>query len=210
MLPTATCWSGCPAHVTRLGLWGAFTAALALLPLVPQAKGADFSVSTPGGTFNFTINNVSGSPSITLVRGETYTFAVATSTFHPFQILSTNVSHPGGLAMGTLSFTVPMVASNYAYRCGVHTTTASLMGTIVTVPPPTVRITRFELSTNIVLRSTGASNYSVLPEFKTDVASTNWFALTVQTNRFLLGTNETICGRPPDGNVFLRVRAQRN
>ena len=35
------------------------------------------------------------------------------------------------------------------------------------------------------------------------------FALTVQTNRFLGGTNETICGRPPDSNVFIRVKALR-
>jgi hypothetical protein len=104
-----------------------------------------------------------------------------------------------------ITYTVPIVASNYVYDCSIHL----FSGQIVTVPPPTVSITSFGVSNLVVLRSTGTTNYSVLPEFKTNITSTNWFVRTVQTNRFLTGTNETICGRPPGSEVFIRVKAQR-
>ena len=48
------------------------------------------------------------------------------------------------------------------------------------------------------------------PEFSTNLTSTNWFAITVQSNNFVNGTNETFCGRPPGTNVFIRVRNQKN
>jgi len=64
------------------------------------------------------------------------------------------------------------------------------------------------VSTNIVLRSTGTNTLTLIPEFRTNFNATNWFALAVQTNRFSKGTNETICGRPPSSNVFVRIRAQ--
>jgi hypothetical protein len=42
------------------------------------------------------------------------------------------------------------------------------------------------------------------------LSTTNWYSLTVQTNRYSNGTNETICGRPPGNAVFIRVKAQQN
>jgi hypothetical protein len=57
---------------------------------------------------------------------------------------------------------------------------------------------------------TGKGNWRLLPQFATDLAATNWFNLSVQTNRFSDGTNETICGRPPGSNVFLRMQSFRN
>jgi len=62
---------------------------------------------------------------------------------------------------------------------------------------------------NLVLKSTG-TNWNLTPQFSTNLGGTNWFALTVQSNRFSNGTNETFCGRPPVSNAFIRVRAQRN
>ena len=205
MPPIAAWRSVFPVHLTcRLGLWSAFTAALALSPVASQTRGADFTVTAPGFFYVFN-NGTDINPTLTVVRGETYTFAINTGTFHPFRINSTGaLNNPTSL--GTITWTVPLAASNYTYQCAIH----GFGGSIITVPPPTVRILGLAVGTNLTLKSTGVSNYSVLPEFKTDVTSTNWFALTVQTNRFLLGTNETICGRPPDNTVFLRVRARRN
>lgn len=166
------------------------------------AAAADFTVTSPSV---YTINGAANDPVLTVVRGETYTFAVSTAFNHPFRINSTGVSN-NNITSGTITWTVPLAAANYRYECSIH-----LFGnSIITVPPPVVRITGFALSNQLVLRSTGATNYSVLPEYKTNVASTNWFALTVQTNRFSNGTNETICGKPPESNVFIRVKARRN
>ena len=186
------------------------------LQIVATSGAADFNVTTPGGQFAFNINGVN-SPTLMLVRGRTYTFAVSTSPgFHPFRILNSNgAPHPNAtpnnISSGTITFVVPMTAANYSYNCGVHGN--SMAGTILTVPPPappTIRIVNFSFSSNIVLRSTGTNTFNLSPEFKTNLSTTNWFALTVQTNRFLNGTNETICGRPPGNEIFIRIRAEGN
>lgn len=182
-----------------------------LLLAVGSVGAADFNVTTPGGAFNFTINGVANSPTITLVRGRTYTFGITNSLNHPFNILAPGVSGSNPTATGLLTFTVPLAVSNYMYRCGVHTSTASLMGTILTIDPPApppIRIVGFSFDSNIVLRSTGTNTLALFPEFRTNLNDTNWFALTVQTNRFSNGTNETICGRPPGDALFIRIRAQ--
>ena len=75
-------------------------------------------------------------------------------------------------------------------------------------PPPSVKILSLTVSSNLVLTSTGTNTWSVNPEFRTNLNSGNWFALTVQSNRFLNGTNETFCGKPPGDNVFIRIRAE--
>lgn len=95
---------------------------------------------------------------------------------------------------------------NYTYRCSVH----GFSGQIVTIPPPAIRIVKLDLGANIVLRSTGTNNWTLIPQFSTNLGGTNWFALTVQSNRFINGTNETFCGRPPVSNAFIRISAQRN
>jgi len=182
---------------------------LFLLSVAWASSAADFNVTTPGGQFAFNINGVD-SPTLTLIRGRTYTFAVSTTPgFHPFRINSSGAS-PNNISSGTITYTVPASAVNYTYDCGVHG--ASMAGTIITVPPPTPpipRIVSYSFGANIVLRSTPATNtFAVIPEYKTDLNSTNWFALTVQSNRFAGGTNETFCGRPPGTNVFIRLRVQ--
>jgi hypothetical protein len=169
----------------------------------------DFAVRTPGSQFSFQINGVNG-PTLTLVRGQTYTFDVQTTvSFHPFHIESTGVTS-NNIDTGTMTYTVPTANSNYFYNCVVH---GDLMrGEIVTVPPPTpvIQILSLEVNSNLVVTSTGTNGWTVNPEYSTNLATTNWFALTVQTNRFFTGTNETVCGKPPGSPIFIRVRSQPN
>jgi len=156
------------------------------------------------------INGVDG-PTLTLVRGRTYTFAVSTSPgLHPFHIESPGTD-TNDIATGTITYTVPTDDANYFYNCTIHGD--SMRGEIITVPPPsppTVRIVGLLVDTNLVVTSTGTNNWTVNPEFSTNLSGTNWFALTVKSNRFFNGTNETICGRPPGNAVFIRIRAQQN
>lgn len=199
----------------RMNLWarrfGTVSIIVTLSCALSAVLAADFTVTTPGGQFAFNINGAN-SPSLTLVRGRTYTFAVATSSNHPFRVNSAGVVN-NNLTSGTLTYTVPTTGANFTYDCVVHG--ASMRGTILTVappPPPTVRILSISVGTNILLRSTGTNNFTVMPEYKTNLISTNWFALTVQTNRFADGTNDTICGLPQGagGAVFIRIKSQQN
>jgi hypothetical protein len=166
---------------------------------------ADFTVTSPGSFYR--INNMQPNPTLTLVRGQTYTFAVNTSSIHPFRINSAGAVN-NNISSGTITYTVPMAVSNYIYECSVH----HFFGTINTIPPPpTIRILSLSVGNNLTLISTGTNGWNVLPEFSTNLSTTNWFALTVQTNRFLSGTNETICGKPPGANaVFIRIKSQLN
>lgn len=190
-----------------------------LLCAVLTCGAADFTNTTPGGQFSFNINGTNSPTTITLVRGRLYEFAISTTTSpnHPFQIMSNTT--PMGTAQGVTNnnintgnmfFRVPTNANNYSFRCGFHTGTASLQGTIATVAPPVPAlppiITSFDFRTNVVLRST-ATNVTFFPEFKTNLNDTNWVLLVVQTNRLINGQMETICGRPSGTNVFVRIRA---
>ena len=189
--------------------------ALSVLAALP-ALAADFTVTSPG--FFFSINGMSPNPTLTLVRGQTYTFDVSTacgSFGHPFEILTPGVLVSNNICSGTITYTVATNApatNSPGYECSVH----FFSGTILTVdppqppPPPTIQIVGLSVNSNILLRSTGTNTWTVFPEFTTNVTSTNWFALTVQTNTFANGTNETICGKPPGDNVFIRIRSQPN
>ena len=195
----------------RSGVRGWFAIVLcALVGLYEMpAHGADFSVTSPG---QYSINGQGPNPTLTLVRGRTYTFAVNTSSIHPFEILAPGAASGNNTSSGTITYTVATNApatSNPGYWCSFH----HFSGIILAVdppPPPTIRILSLAVNSNIVLRSSGTNNWSVLPEFSTNLGSTNWFALAVQTNNFSNGTNETICGRPAGDSVFIRVKAQQN
>ena len=173
-----------------------------------SAAAADFAVRTPNAQFAFQINGVD-SPTLTLVRGQTYTFDVQTTVaFHPFHIESPGTD-VNDIDTGTITYTVPTNEVNYFYNCTVH---GDLMrGDILTIAAPespVITILGLSVDTNITLVSTGTNTWSVNPEFNTNLTTTNWFALTVQSNRFFNGTNETICGRPPGDAVFIRIRSQ--
>ena len=165
---------------------------------------ADFTVNSPGSFYS--INGMSPNPTITVVRGELYTFSVATSSTHPFRLLNTTGVTNNNISSGTISWRVPTNAMDYRYECSLH----HFSGAILTIPPPTVRIVGLGVGANLVVRSTGTNNWTLTPQFSTNLGTSNWSALTVQSNRFLNGTNETFCGRPPGTNVFIRIKAQRN
>jgi hypothetical protein len=174
------------------------------------ALTADFTIASPG--YFYTVNGQGQNPTITLVRGTTYTFVIRASSIHPFMINSTGVQN-NDTSSGTITYTVPNAASNYTYVCSIH----GFGGQIKTippssqpVPPPKIKLLTLLLGTNLVLRSTGTNTWSVKPEYSTNLAGTNWFALTVITNRFAGGTNETICGRPPSAEAFIRIQSQPN
>jgi hypothetical protein len=183
--------------------------------LAARLPAADFNVTSPGV---FTINGINNNPTLTLVRGRTYTFSLATTPgFHPFfigtavgsAVAPAGVSGANGGSSGTITFVVPTNAPNCVYYCTVH----QFFGNIIMTdppPPPVIRIVNYSIGTNIILRSTGTNTYTLFPEYKTNLNVSNWFALTVQTNRFTNGTNETICGRPSASNVFIRIRATAN
>lgn len=150
----------------QMNLWarrcGTVSVIITLSCALPAAWAADFTVMTPGGQFAFNINGAN-SPSLTLVRGRTYTFAVATSSNHPFRVNSAGVVN-NNVTSGTLTYTVPTTGANFTYDCTIHG--ASMSGTIRTVAPPappTVRILNISVGTNILLRSTGTNNFTVIP-----------------------------------------------
>lgn len=199
----------CPQTLARrLFLLHKGFALLTLVVLSHDLSAADFTVTSPASFYS--INSQAQNPTLTLVRGATYTFAIATAGIHPFQIVSpSGTTTSNNTSSGTITFRVPTNAANYSYRCSIH----GFGGTILTVAPPSpppIHISSLIVTTNIVLRSTGTNTWSVIPEFSTNLSATNWFALTVQTNRFADGTNETFCGRPPGDGVFIRVKVQPN
>jgi len=178
---------------------------------------ADFQVTSP---VVFSINGTGGNPTLTLVRGQTYTFEINVSAFfHPFFIgtavgsgiapagVSGDNGNPAGT--GTITFAVPTNAPDCFYYCTVH----GFFGEIHLVdpapppPPPTIRLLGLTVGTNLTLTSTGSNTWSVLPEYSTNLLSTNWYSLTVQSNRFVNGTNETYCGKPPGDTVLIRIRS---
>jgi hypothetical protein len=173
------------------------------------AMAADFTVSSPG--FSYSINGLASNPTLTLIRGRTYTFQVGTSSNHPFQILgaASGVVN-NNISSGTITFTVPMDPVNYSYECSIHHFSGTIATEAAPVEPPQIRILSLDPGDQLVIRSTGTNTWSVLPEFNTDLATTNWFALTVNSNRFNAGTNETFCGKPAGTNVFFRIRSTPN
>jgi hypothetical protein len=181
--------------------------ALCLCVGLPQAFSADFAVTYPGNPSSvYAFNGTGANPTLTLIRGQTYTFSVSTPGSHPFQIVSSAGTTTGNnTSSGTITFRVPTNAVNYSYRCSIHL----FGGQIVTVPPPTFRIVNLSVGPSLVLKSTG-TNWNLTPQYSTNLGTTNWFALTVQSNRFNHGTNETFCGRPPVNNAFIRISALRN
>jgi len=181
----------------------------ALILGLQVADGADFAIKSPG--YYYTINGAGVNPTLTLVQGRTYTFLVNASAVHPFFIDSPGVQN-NDISQGTITYTVPSVASNYTYICSIH----GFGGKILTVapppppPPPRIQLLSLAVASNLVLHSTGTNTWSVKPEYSTNLSTTNWYALTVLTNRFSGGTNETICGLPPGNGAFIRIRSQAN
>ena len=177
---------------------------------------ADFTVTTPGNQYAYMINTLNANPTITLIRGKSYTFALNTSSDHPFAIATavggsapTGVSGNNGSSTGTITFSVPQNAADCVYYCTFHLFSGQIH--MIDAPtPPTVNIIGLTVGPNITLTTsqTTTNGFSFIPEASTNLATTNWFALTVQSNRFNNGVNEIFCGKPPGTNVFFRIRIQ--
>jgi len=191
----------------KLGAIGGTWAAL-LCSGLGAASGADFSVASPG--YYYSINSMSPDPMLAVVRGKTYTFSIAASSIHPFKILAPGTVN-NDIYSGTITWTVPLTASNYNYICSIHGFGGQITTTAPPPPPaPTIKILGLSVGTNLTVLSTGTNSWKVLPEFNTNLVVTNWYSLTVQTNLYANGTNETICGRPPGSPIFIRIRSQPN
>lgn len=179
------------------------------------ASSADFTVVNNGFSA-YTING-ENNPGLTLQRGKTYTFDI-NATGHPFWIKTVqgNGSLNGyggaannGIQAGTVTLTLPPNApGNLFYNCQIHAAMTGVITVIDPPLPPAPVILHLNVGTNLNLKFTGTNTFSYFPEFNTNLASTNWYALTVQTNVSVNGTNDVICGLPPGDNIFIRVRAQ--
>lgn len=165
---------------------------------------ADITVETPGGQQQFLFNGTNASTLI-LVRGQTYTFDVQTTVNHPFHIESPGVVN-NDITTGLIIYTVPTNNANYFYNCGVH---PWMYGDIITIEPPQIKILNLSVGTNLVLTSNATNGWNLQPEYKTNLAATNWYALIVQTNRLVDGKMETFCGRPDGNPVLIRIKATR-
>src|SRR6058998_2303638 len=144
---------GIPTPVSALRLPRTGAAVIGLFLLAQSALAADFTVTSPG--FFYAINGNQPNPTITLVRGQTYTIAVNSSSIHPFVIDSPGVQN-NNISQGTITYTVPTVASNYNYFCSIHGFGAQIFTVAPpSPPPPTIHILSLAVSNNVVLRSTG-------------------------------------------------------
>jgi len=193
----ASGWSAPLGQGVRLGF-------LILLFGIRASNAADFTVETPGGQYQFLFNGVAAS-TLTLVRGQTYTFNIQTTYQHPFHIESPGVVN-NDITSGIITYTVPTNSANYSYSCGIH---PWMFGDIITIDSPQIRILSLSVGMNLVLTSTATNNWTVLAEYTTNTLSTNWNALTVRSNRLVNGRLETFCGRPEGETVFIRLRASR-
>lgn len=91
----------------------------------------DFKVTSSG--FAYIFEGISGqNPPLTLTRGRTYRFQIDTEDIHPFEITGAPAGSVTGnnTSFGIITFTVPNTASNYQYRCSLH----SFGNTITTTP----------------------------------------------------------------------------
>jgi len=176
---------------------------------------ADFTVVNSG--LSAYIINGQSNPGLTLHRGRTYTFDVNASG-HPFWIktiqgIGTGNGYSGaannGDDVGTITLVLPTNApSALFYNCRFH---AGMTGNITVIDPPVPpppKILKLTVNTNLVVRFTGSNTFSYFPEFNTNLTTTNWFALTIQTNVAANGTNDVYCGKPSGNEVFIRVRAE--
>lgn len=182
-------------------LFARYAALVALGFGAAVGMAADFTVTNSG--FVYFINGVRF-PTLTLVRGQTYTFDINASSLHPFHIESPGVDI-NDISSGLITYSVPTNNENYYYECSVHG--EQMRAGITTVTAPLIQILNLSVGSNLVVTSTLTNNWTVYPEYTTGFGTTNWFTLTVQSNRFINGTRETICGRPAGESVFIRIKA---
>jgi hypothetical protein len=202
--------------ILRLGLWTLLVSVSTFL------RAADFNVSAAGPDSFYTINGQAPNPTLTLTRGQTYTFEINADPVHPFVITVDGSSFvvPGvtgnNTHLGTITYVVPMDApDSLLYLCSEH-----FFGGIINIinpptpPAPNVKIVSISLtSSNVTLISTGTNGWTGIPEFSSNLVSGSWSVVPGYSNVFNNGTNtavfnrlEAICGP----RVFLRVKNTQN
>jgi hypothetical protein len=172
--------------------------------LVGLAQAADIRVETPGGQYQFLFNGTNAA-TLTLVRGQTYTFQVDTTAQHPFQIQSPGVVN-NEITTGLMTYTVPTNNASYIYNCTIH---PWMYGDIITVPPPEVRILNLTLGKDLVVSSTRIPDWNLQAEYSTNLQQSLWVSLPIGTNRVSGDRVDSICGRPEGEAVFIRLKATR-
>ena len=221
-----TALSSRPTTLPLIALWIAATS-------IVFAQSTNFTVTTPA--FKYAVNGVSStnaagnfvnnSPPLTLVAGNSYTFTMQASSFHPM-VVATNQAVSGGpsasnfeytnaspqaVFSGTITLTIPATdfPTNLYYQCNFH----GFFGVITIIPPPPPnQIVSISVTTNIVLFSTGTDTaFKLVPQYSSNLLVGAWQAVPAYTNTFANGTNQTafdrldpICGP----NVFLRISQQ--
>ena len=186
-----------------------------LLAATTGLRAAVTNNVTGGNGTDYTVNSLSD-PALTLLRGTTYIFKLSNITIHPFNIRTTlggsqftNGVTGNGSTSGELIFAVPTNAPNTLfYQCGNHFGMNATLTIINPPTPPPFSILGLSVSNNLRLRHTGTNTFTYTPEFTTNLVTTNWITLIVQSNVFTGGTNDIFCGLPPGTNIFLRIRAQ--
>jgi hypothetical protein len=205
--------SGEDNHVSRRwarsGWWGA--AALFLVAAVPAGAATNRFAVVNSGFSAYVINGV-GNPNLKLVRGITYFFDIA-APGHPFWIKTvqgsgtangyTNGVTGNATQTGTVTFAVPTNAPSLLfYNCEIH---SPMTGQLNIEDPPAVGITRVEIESNLVIRSTGTDALNVRVSGLSDLTSGTWSSLPVATSTFSQGTNTTTLAVSSEAVMFFRV-----
>jgi hypothetical protein len=125
----------CLVAMTQGGCWNTTAGTGATSTGSIPAGTTTFSVSVENAPSSYTINNLAN-PSMTLQRGQTYTFNVNTPN-HPFYIMTVQSTDTGnaysgatsnGMTNGTMTFSVPTSApAQLYYNCSNH---AAMTGVI--------------------------------------------------------------------------------
>jgi len=194
-------------------------ACLALtLCLSIRAATNHFTCGSSG--FSDYIINGAPDPTLTLVRGFTYTFSINAFN-HPFYIKSfitdssfgaageyTDGITGNGTQIGDVIFSVPSDAPDTLfYQCGNHP--ATMRGMLVIVDAPSVIITEFSVGlSDVQIHSTGYDSdvLNLDVQTKTDLVSNEWVSASIQSNTHSNGTNTTTVSTPTNNSAFFQVQ----
>lgn len=194
----------------------------------------NYTITTPGNQFEFQVNGVNTTNAMTpgtddslnfsLNAGATYIFSINTAAIHPMDICTApNItSHYSGatnqdVSAGTVKLVIPATGypTTLYYICNIH----SFYGTITVnppQPPPTAKIVKAAVTTNIVLTFSGGTNtIQMIPQFSSNLDNNVWLPVPSYTNTYSgntannstsFGRLDAVCGP----NVYLRISQAAN
>lgn len=186
-------------------------AVIASASLTARAATDEFNV-TASSSLNYTINGESD-PTLTLVRGFSYTFNINASS-HPFWIKMAQGTGTGnayndgvtnnGENVGVITFDVPNDAPDTLYyNCQFH---SGMTAPINIIDPPVIVITDGNVGTNVTLVSTGTDALNLNVLVNTDLTNNVWTDATIQDNIYADGTNTTQVALPAGDAAFFQVQ----